>query len=359
MARRRSDTDAASMDSLMDTLTNVVGILIVMLILAQVNASRSAKKLAEALKPITIEEFNETKAALDKIQQALAEAKKLQAQPELIEAELAKKKLAIAQLEQDLAARKVPLIELATLQQKISEQQKLRDAAKAAMSALLAERDRLLALLQSTPVPVVAAPKIVRIPKSRPIPDKASFQRFIVANQRIYHVDVDLGMRLIMDDFNRSKLTLEKERTQRNGRPFTIYDQVKVVDYFAKRKPALKDVEATVMPNRPGAQLYVIFQPKPNAGKPLAEILPLNSSYQNLLRSFRSSTVVWFHVVPDSFDLYLQARDLCDQRNLSAGWEISGPAHYETLTGFEVAPLEAAPPAGPPPKILPPKRTLD
>ena len=162
-----------------------------------------------------------------------------------------------------------------------------------------------------------------------------------------------------MEDFNRSKLTLEKDRTQRNGRPFTIYDQVKVVDYFAKRKPILKDVEATVMPNRPGAQLYVIFQPKPNAGKTPAEILPLNSSFQNLIRSFRSSTVVWFHVAPDSFDLYLQARDLCDQRNLSAGWEISGPAHYETLTGFEVAPLEAAPPAGPPPKILPPKRTLD
>lgn len=354
------------MDSLMDTLTNVVGILIVILILAQVNAARSVKKIVSDLKPVSEQQLKEKKDALAEAVKALQlekdKVERRKIAPQATPAQMAEKKLQIAQLEKDIKARSVALLDMEVLQKKLTEQEKLLADRKKEMDTLLAKRDSLLALLQTTPIPTVQQSKVVRIPNSRPVPENANFQRFILAKGKIYHVDHESGIKQIMDDFTRVKRDMEKERIQRAGRPTPIYDQEKLVAYFANRKPNLKDMDAVVMPNRTSTRLYVQFKPKANGGKSIDEIAATNSAYQNLLRSFGGRTIVWFHVMPDSFDLYLKARELSDSRNLSAGWEISGGGAYnETLNEIEVNRLEEPKPAPPgaAPKIAPPKKTLD
>ncbi len=363
MARRRASAEGANLDSLMDTLTNVVGILIMILILVQINAVRSVKKIVSDLPPVSL-------AELEKKKQELAEAKSL-AEAELQKLERRKKappmsptevkKLAaeIIQLERDIQSRRGPLLDLETLQKKLAEQEKVLVLRKDEMAALLKERESLLGILQATPVPVAPQPKVVRVPNSRPVPENANYQRFLVANGRVYHLDADAAVKQVMDDFARVKRDMEKERIKRDGKLVIIYDQEKMVNYFATRKPNLRDVEATVMPNKPWTRLYVQMKPKSDGGEATEQLAPLTSRYQNLLRSFPGRTVVWFHVVPDSFESYLKARELCDQRGLPAGWEITGPAFNVTLNDVEVNRLVDPPPPGPAPKILPPKRTLD
>ena len=55
MARRRKNSGAmGSLDSLLDTMTNVVGVLIVVLIVTQVNVSSAAKRIRANLPEVTV-----------------------------------------------------------------------------------------------------------------------------------------------------------------------------------------------------------------------------------------------------------------------------------------------------------------
>src|SRR5687768_15739986 len=81
MARRKSSISGGNLDALMDTLTNVVGILIIILILVQVSVGQALRKIVSELPEVTIEQLEQIRAdAADQ----LAEHQKLK---ELIEAQ--------------------------------------------------------------------------------------------------------------------------------------------------------------------------------------------------------------------------------------------------------------------------------
>src|SRR6056300_917298 len=80
MARRRSKTSATSgnMDSLLDALTNVVGILVIVLVAVQISSQEAAKRMEEMIKKIDPQEQQkidqqaaEAKAELAELQQAI------------------------------------------------------------------------------------------------------------------------------------------------------------------------------------------------------------------------------------------------------------------------------------------------
>ena len=59
MARRRSKTSATggNMDSLLDALTNVVGILVIVLVAVQISSQEAAKRMEEMIAKIDPEEL--------------------------------------------------------------------------------------------------------------------------------------------------------------------------------------------------------------------------------------------------------------------------------------------------------------
>ena len=102
---------------------------------------------------------------------------------------------------------------------------------------------------------------------------------------------------------------------------------------------------------------------------PVSRRRSFNSNDSRFVRFLRlvkrePKTVVWFLVHPDSFETYLQARETCDQVEVSAGWELSGsPWLAENLYEFETNVIEPPPPAPPPApgaiSIPAPKKTID
>ena len=62
----------ASLDSLLDTMTNVVGVLIVVLIVTQVNVSSAAKRIRANLPEVTVPMMEELRKKEKEVQARLA-----------------------------------------------------------------------------------------------------------------------------------------------------------------------------------------------------------------------------------------------------------------------------------------------
>lgn len=355
------------MDSLMDTLTNVVGILIIILILVQINVSHALKKIVSELPPITVEEHQ-------KLTQQAAEQKKehekLKALMQTVVAETETKRKELEKVTPELAALEttakqntVPMLDLDTLQKQIEEKKKIVEKEKQEASALLAEQQRLKGLLDTTPVVAPPAGKVVRIPNSRPVPEKAKMERYLIAGGQLFHLDIDAAMKLIMTELQSTRDRLERERTKAaDGSRKIIYDQDKVVKHFAQRRLSYRNLDIKVPYNRPWTRLNMQLVPRAGQGEAIEAAAQLTSRFQNDLRRFKTgNTVVWFYVARDSFDTYLRARDICDAIGVPAGWEaVNTPAFNQGLADFEVNRLEEPKPADPNQiRIEPPKKKLD
>jgi hypothetical protein len=357
-----------NLDSLMDTLTNVVGVLIIILILVQINVARAVKKIVSELPPVTVEKHAELKDTLAELQKQLADLKTAQDDAKRIKENLDKANAEYAKVQAD-APKDVKLVDIDALKKELAEKQKLIEARKAEMAKLLAEQERLQALLAATPVPVPVEPqpaKVVRIPNSRPLPDKARFTRVLVAGGQIYSLDLDSAERLVMTAFNSAKQSLEGSRAKdAKGKTIITYDQDKVVKFFEKRPLALPNVTITVPYSKTSTRLAMRLTPKPGQGEPVELANRLNSRFNLMLRQAKTSnTVVWFHVARDSFETYIKAREVVDQLGVPAGWEIaSTPAYAVSLTEFAVNQMEKPPDVPPPdptaPVIPTPKKSLD
>lgn len=364
--RRRNDSSGVNLDSLMDTLTNVVGILIIILILVQINVSQAVKKIVSDLPPVTLEEHAKLKADAAAIAAHRESLRDAQTNDARNKAELDKANAEFALLEAQRPTD-VKLVDLATLQAQLEEKRKLNALQKEEMAGMLAESDRMKALLASTPVPrAIAQPpaKLVKIPSSRPVPDKARFVHVIITKGQIFVLDVEGAEQMVMREFNSVKQTMVSEKKKdAAGKTVYIYDQQKVVDFLAKRALSLRNATIAVPINKPWTRLPMKLTVSPGRGEPPEVARRLTSQFSATLQKMKgTNAVVWFHVLPDSFESYLQAREITDAAGIPAGWEVAGePAFAIALNDFDVAPLEAPPVAVPDAQVPidPPKKTLD
>ncbi len=95
------------MDSLLDALTNVVGILLLVLILTSLNMTEVVRKIISELPVITQQQFDDKKVELVKTDSLLEERRKLwnemEAKEKAIEEELARLKLELDNLKENNA----------------------------------------------------------------------------------------------------------------------------------------------------------------------------------------------------------------------------------------------------------------
>jgi hypothetical protein len=390
MRRRRNALFSSNLDALMDTVTNVVGILIVILILMQVGLGQSLKKVISELPQVSPEELARIKEdAADQFTKheqlkELIEKQRLRAESE--RNELARLNPQLTTLETSAERSPVAMLDKTSIRAKNLDNSKELDALRRQMAELLLEQSRLKAALDTTPVVAAPADKIVRIPNSRPLAETAKMERFLVVPGQIYGYDPEGAKKLLLQEFQSARQRLEKEKIkQADGTTQIIYDQDKVVKYFEQRALMVRGCEVRVPYNQTGTRLTMELVPKPGAGEAIENATQFSSRFQNDLRRLKSAnTIVWFNVTKGSFDTYLQAREVCEAVGAPAGWELITNAIYtEPLTEFEVnrmieppppstpppgtpRPARATPPPGPKPpptpapiKIDPPKKKLD
>ncbi|MDA7992999.1 MAG: hypothetical protein MPJ25_08160, partial [Pirellulales bacterium] len=188
MARRKSNTSAtgANMDSLLDALTNVVGILVIVLVAVQLSSQEAARRMEEMIAQIDPaeqerikQEAKEAEAKLEEMKLAIqAESEKDKIDPEKL----------LAMLQEDIAAAelkaKKDLLAAEAAEKEAEEKklaaEKLRRSLMAQLAELEAkekkftvEKEDLLIKLENMPKLNAPPPREVRPPTPKDVPRKA------------------------------------------------------------------------------------------------------------------------------------------------------------------------------------------
>lgn len=322
MARRKkSGSSGASLDSLLDTMTNVVGILVIMLVVTQLSASDATRRIKEFVKEYTQEELEQIMAEADKLDQTVQDTdlKLVEIEKENPEKkkELDLKKQEIAKLLKELEQLSNMKIDPAELKKQIE----LRKTAIAKIEERIKKEEDQIATLKSQLAKTPAKgpdpdAKIVNLPNPQPAPEGAIEIKFLCMDGKIFPLDPamianfqsrtqkkmkQVSKLFVQEDgkIDCTKLKVIFENTIIQDRLF----RVKVGSYESRKDP------------------YMVLEPFLKEGESLERISRGTSAYRNAIRKMNSQKVwVRFYVWSDSFETYLMARSIAEQQGLSAGW---------------------------------------
>ncbi len=371
MKRQRSDgglDTAVNMDAMMDNMTAVVGTLLMVLIIVQLQVNHTIDQIQSNLPEVTQEE---SLAAQE-------DARKLEQQLQQVQAAWTQREPQEAQLQQDLQAKQQDLqrftatlkktnaemLELAEAKKQLEERRKQVEAAKAELAKLIDEREKLKGLLDDSPPPAEPPAKIVRLPAALPIPPQAQLTRVLCANGRVYVEETAMLKEQVLNAFQRSRAVLVKEiGAPAPDKDNNIYDHEKTAELLEKRTRGNARYELKFPVIKTQDRLRMEMRPKPDAGETPEEFASARSHFANTVRRVKRHPqgVIWFLVYRDSLETYLAARQLCDEVGVPAGWEMTGaPYFYENLTEFKVNRLEQPPPPAKNVLAIPaPTKTID
>jgi len=191
MARRPRGDDERSMDSLMDALTNVVGILLLILIVSSLGITAVVKKVVENLPEVTQEELEAMKVSRDKTLKNLQELRQTQTNTlENLPTEEEASQL-IAELEEfeennkELAEKTSDIEEWAV---KVTEQEEGKTKNEEVVSISDTKNRELAAILAQTPEVEVKTAKEVLMPDPRRADPEATALYIICKFGKVYFV---------------------------------------------------------------------------------------------------------------------------------------------------------------------------
>lgn len=359
MARRKSRTSATggNMDSMLDTLTNVVGILVIVLVAVQLSSQEAASRIADELEkidPAEVARLQEQAEDARTRAEAAAEALRVQRQAVLNpREELARLEVAL-EIENDLAAQaaaRASALEKereaadATMRKAVEERARREEARKQAEERLAKAREVLekLPRLQAPPA------KEVRLPDPRPAPAKVKHLHVLCREGRIWVVDIEALQEKAQ---KRADFVVKSKKLDPDGDGW-ISDGEAFVSEFNKAPVRSGDFTMTlvVVGNRTP---YLVLE-RTKGESPDDTIKGSGDLARILLRLEPDSHIVRFFVWPDSFEAYLQVREFTGERGYAAGWEPMGsPDEHRIPLGKYQIGEKPPPPAPPAPGTKPP-----
>lgn len=371
MARRRSRTSATggNMDSMLDTLTNVVGILIIVLVTVQLSSQEAASRIAAAIEQLSPEEIGrierdaaEAKAAADGFQAALDRlAERPRSDPAAEAAGLEAVATKAEAAARDAAARATAL-EKRKQEQSAAARRAADEAARTAAETLArakteaeaAERTRLalVAELDATRAPTAPPAQQVRLPDPRPAPANAKELRVICREGRVWPVDVD---DLQEQAQKRAAFVVRQKKLDPDGDGW-LTDGTTFVDAFNDSPLRKDDFEMTLA--LAGQWPQLVLTRMRGSGEPADKTGRTGSELARLLRKYDpAERFIRFFVWPDGFEGYLAARQAAAEAGYTAGWElVTSPAEHRISLGRYS--IGKKPPPTPPGQKKPPPTVI-
>ncbi len=357
---RRRKTSELNLDSLMDALTNVVGILVIMLVLTTLDVSSAVQRIKrERPEDFGVSPMDVAQAQLeaDRGQQRLqALREKAMAAP----AAAGGPQLAdyLRQIEALKAARPNEVaadVDPAELARLIEERTRKSQQLEQQLTQAQNELAQLKAQLDDTPQVAAAAPKVVNVPNPRAAPEGIQPVTFLCRDGRVLPFDPDK----LKDRAERRLEFLLRPLRAKAGAGGEIDCQALVADF---NKTKIADANFQVQLVVQNFNLYLEYRFL-GGGETSDRISERGSKYQVALRRLDANAqYVQFWVWADSFDTYVTARAVSDQYDLLAGWQpYDANYQWRTPLGIKVAcqgkpkppPAKPTPPGQPPPP--PPK----
>ncbi len=191
MARRPKAEEERSMDSLMDALTNVVGILLLILIISSLGISAVVKKVVENLPEVTAEQMEELKKSREQTLKNLQELQQLHERTVKNTPKEDEARQLIVELEEfeknnkDLADK---TSDIAEWQLKVTTEEKSKEENDAKVQTSDTRNRELAALLAQTPEPKALAAKEVLMPNPRVADTESRAFYLVCKGGRLYFI---------------------------------------------------------------------------------------------------------------------------------------------------------------------------
>jgi Asp-tRNA(Asn)/Glu-tRNA(Gln) amidotransferase C subunit len=387
--------------ALMDTMTNVVGVLIIVLVMIGIGLARTVQKVLSDLPMVSEEEHQTLKGEVAQFDDK-RDPVEVEAEIEQIKQDLEKVVARVRQLEEE--EKKIPPLpeDLQKMLQELEKLRKDRDQRKLTVQELLAQIDKLKVALDTTPKPKVGPAITARLPNPKPMPEKAQMHRILVTENRLFLIRKDEVLQMVEQELKKespailaktgksllSAPTVSAPKGAPSAPKQLIFDPTKITNYFNTkfnfRAPNSRDpnrdvlIEVAQQPNSPNMTLTL--HPRPDAGETLDQARQNGSIFRFFVHALKADprSVISFSVNKNAIGTYLAARDIVDVEGVPVVWEINDalkftypvPANY--LVQFTPPPKPPAPPpsslpppggpapAGPPPvTIAAPKASVD
>jgi hypothetical protein len=391
MARRaKSHDEELPFAALMDTMTNVVGVLIIMMVMIGISLATTVKKVLSELPDVSVEEHAKLKEEVKKFEEKRdpAEVKQDIAK---VQEDLKKLEEAMAKLEEQKAKDPVVMVDIEKLLKELEMLEKERNERRDRVAALTDEAEKLKARLDTTPRYVPPPPVQVRLPNPKTMPEQAAIHHVLVSGNKLMPVRIQELQTAVENELeelkkNNSDIIVKKEDVKGpDGKPMmkkvagkapapmrkVTFEPVKLTKYFDRklnqRPPSPRDanrdflVEVGAAPGSAAVQMKLTMRTE--AGESFEMARQPASTFRMLLKLLKQDpkSVVWFHVSKDSIPAYLAARDIVDAEGLPVTWEIDDrkgwsvtlPNDYQVP--FTPPPVVAKPPTPPPPPGAPAK----
>lgn len=314
MKRRKKDS-GGSLDSLLDTITTVVGILIILLIVVQLGADSAVQRIVEEKKEedakelmdMAMKQFDEQQRALqqEKERLQLKQASQNKDQQKLIEE--------IAQLEKKLAAKKKEIPTASPSLQKLSQE---KNKLQKDQQAVEVKVRKVKGLLAKSPKPSnQSLTKEVSLPDPKPAIPGSKPYRFLCRNGKIFPLNDEALKKMVTTYLLNSKLKPNKDKE---------YDGKKFLSVINGKKPSTNFFTLIAREDKDKVVRFTMER-KDQAGEDQARVSKPGSLYSKILAGLSpQKNYLLYEVFPDSFGVYLAARDLANRRRFPAGWK---PAH--------------------------------
>jgi len=206
--RKREDQELPFV-ALMDTMTNVVGVLIIVLVMVGLSIASAVRKVLSDLPPVTKEQHQQIVEALKELPPPPADPLELEEQKKLAEMKLKKAIEDIKTVDTSEVETQMKFMDIESFRKKLEEAKKQREAQKAEVDKLLAEVERLKVLLDQTPVYKPDPPTYVRLPNPRTYPKKPNETRILVARQGVLYLNEKTFVQPILDGLDKVRSQLE------------------------------------------------------------------------------------------------------------------------------------------------------
>ncbi len=369
MGRRRKSSDAAlNLDSLLDTLTNVIGFLLILLALMKITVGSAVERIREA-NPEAFGVSDSDIVRVEKRKTTLAES--------LADLEVSKAEF----------AEEIRLMEIADSGVGTDDKGAAKvtgDQAKSTLASLKNQKDslerqqiiteseikRLRERLAKLPTLQQLPGKKIRLPDPRPAPKGMGAQWIFCKNGRvtaINHGEIQKAVREKMNDRRvKPQILFSKGEANDKGEYLKpIFGQDKTKNYFDRNPLLTRDLTVSLKMFDTRTTANMLLDLRALGGESAEKLKGEKSRYRKAVADAKKNNrYLRFMVSPDSFESYLEARTIAAEMDVLAGWQILNSDKWETGLGGSVQfrrkkdpppPRPPSPGAKPRPPAPPPK----
>lgn len=328
MGRRRRKDDTGSLDSLLDTMFNVVGFLVLVMIFTQLSVSTAVQSITQQaldLPDISAEDLADIEDEAETLRQIV---EKYRRQAELKRMQMQRDELTKERLAAEIAALKKlvqmdPKLEAET--KKLEQMQRQREAELKKTMDKLAEAMRELeltrAMLAKTPEQNVLPASVITLPDPRPQPKGYTEKKIMVRDGKIWS--------LRQDDLVEAarRLAGQVRKIPEDAENTGGIDGELLQKIFEQRGPKTPDVRVEIeIHGTDKRRPYASIIQREDGGETAEEATKPGSRFRReLVDAKRNQNYIMFVVYnsqDSNFNTYMDVREVADSYDIPAGWTL-------------------------------------